>query len=229
MDYKYTYLTIALMFFLVWIILFLFRKNVRKEMLFMSLLFGIAGLFVEPVYVLDWWKPLTITNTIVGIEDFLFGFAFGGTAAVIYEEIFKKKLRLRKGGKKIRRQEDFHFLLVAALVVGLFFGGHLFGLNTFQSTLLAFITGLAVIYIQRKDLIIDSLATGIISLVTAIIIYALANLIFPGWIDQFLYFVNIPRFILISVPLEDAIWYFITGAFIGPLYEFWKEGKLVKA
>jgi hypothetical protein len=47
-------------------------------MLIMSLLFGIAGLLVEPVYAHDWWHPLNLTNTSVGIEDFLFGFVVGG-------------------------------------------------------------------------------------------------------------------------------------------------------
>jgi hypothetical protein len=29
--------------------------------------------------------------------------------------------------------------------------------------------------------------------------------------------------------IDDIIWYFFAGLFIGPLYEYWQEGKLVDA
>lgn len=43
----------------------------------------------------DWWKPTTITDTVVGVEDFLLSFTNGGIAAVIYEEVFDKKSTFR--------------------------------------------------------------------------------------------------------------------------------------
>ena len=60
----------------------------------MSVIFGVIGPFVEVVYTLDWWAPLTITGTVVGIEDVLFGFVCGGIATVVYEEIFKKRIKI---------------------------------------------------------------------------------------------------------------------------------------
>lgn len=78
MDYKYTYIILDLCFLIIWFVLFFWRKFSRKEILTMSLLFGLAGLLVEPIYVHDWWHPLNITNTLVGVEDFLFGFVVGG-------------------------------------------------------------------------------------------------------------------------------------------------------
>lgn len=78
MSYRYSYLLLGLLFLIIWIVLYVWRKNVRQEMIVLSLIFGIVGLFVEIAYLVDWWTPYTITYTRIGIEDFLFGSAVGG-------------------------------------------------------------------------------------------------------------------------------------------------------
>lgn len=100
MSYLYSYLIGDLTLLIVWFILFYFRKNVRKEMLIISLIIGIGGLFAETIYTIDWWQPLTITGTLIGIEDFLFGFAIGGIGSSIYEVIFKKTVKIKKNKSK---------------------------------------------------------------------------------------------------------------------------------
>ena len=85
------------------------------------------------------------------------------------------------------------------------------------------------ILFQRKDLIIESIATAIIVTLLALFVYAITNLLTPGWIDNFLLFRNIPRFIFINMALDDLVWFFLAGAFVGPLYEYWQEGRLIKA
>ena len=72
-SYQYSYLIWTGIFFLIWLILYLWRKDIRKEMLIISVLFGFGGIFSELIYVQDWWQPLTLTNTSIGIEDFLIG------------------------------------------------------------------------------------------------------------------------------------------------------------
>ena len=93
MDYIYFYLCGTIVYVLVWLVLFLKRPDLRKEMLVMSVLFGIGALVTAKLYLADWWRPATVTGTAVGIEDFLFGFSAAGIAAVCYEELFRKRLR----------------------------------------------------------------------------------------------------------------------------------------
>lgn len=78
MDYTWSYVIGTLVVAVVWIALFFLRKDTRNEMLIMSGIFGLAALIVEPVYLIDWWRPLTIFGTSVGLEDFFFGAAMGG-------------------------------------------------------------------------------------------------------------------------------------------------------
>jgi hypothetical protein len=227
MDYQYSYLILGLIFLIFWIVLFIWRKDTRKEMLVISFIFGIAGLLVEPVYINDWWKPFTITNTAIGIEDFLFGFVIGGIAAVIYEIIFRKKIKTRRFFRKSESERNLNFLFLALLLAGLFFGSfYILKLNTFYSSIITFAISISAIWLKRKDLILDSLVTGALLIALSFLVYTLTNFVTLDWVRAFWYFKNVPDIIFLNVPIDDIIWYFLAGALIGPLYEFWQGYKL---
>lgn len=213
-----------LILFIVWIFLFIWRKDIRKRMLFFSAIFSITALILEPFY-RDWWTPLKVTSLI--IEDILFGFLLGGIAEVIYEVIYKKRVKVKKI-KNAKKKRNINFLLLSGLVVSLFFASYyLLGLNSFYSSIIALFIPTLVIWINRKDLVIDSIVTGFLLLIITFSAYFLLNLITPGWVEKFWLFQNIPKVMIFHVPLEDVIWYFFVGMLFGPLYEYWKEGKLI--
>lgn len=227
-SYQYSYLIGDFILLAIWIILYLWRKDIRKEMLLLSIIFGIGGIFVQFIYIQDWWHPLTITNTIVGIEDFLFGFVTGGIAGVIYEEIFKRKVKIRKTDKK---KENYIwiklFLIISLLTILLFIGFYILKISSFYSSVLAFTISIFIIWIKRKDLIIDSIISGILLMIISFIVFNLMEIASPGWIHSTWYFENLSGIIILNSPLEDVIFFFLSGAFIGPLYEYWQEGRLI--
>ena len=216
-------------FFLVWLGLFLWRKDIRKEILIISLIFGILGPFGQVIYLEDWWSPLTVFGTKVSIEDFLFAFLVGGIASVIYEDIFKKRVKIRKVSKEIEKRRNINLVLFMVFGISLFLVFHyVFGLNTFYSSILLAISEILILYTQRRDLIIDSLVSGILLVLVSSLVYKITTLITPGWIDAFWHFKNTPYIIIWNLPIDDIVWYFLFGAGVGPLYEYWKEGKLIK-
>ena len=226
--YKYSYLLANLSLFLVWLMLFLHRKDVRREMLLVSALFGIVGLFVEPIYIKDWWHPMTLTSTKVGIEDFLFGSLIGGAGAVMYEEIFKKKLYPRSL-KIVDYKSHFYALISAVILSVIFFGGFMIlKINSFYSSVFGFFIATMIIWYFRKDLIIDSLASGILVLLLGFLWFWLPHFLTPGWVKNYWYLQNLSGILILGAPLEDLIWGFFAGLYIGPLYEFWKGAKLKK-
>ena len=227
MSYLYSYLIGDLTLLIVWFILFYFRKNVRKEMLIISLLIGIGGLFAETIYTIDWWQPLTITGTLIGIEDFLFGFAIGGIGSSIYEVIFKKTVKIKKINQKKRFNQNKNILLFgASIVVLLFITFFLMKLNSFYSSIISL--GIPIIYmnVKRKDLILNSILSGFFLMLTSFLAFITVELITLGWINSAWFLENLSGIIILTAPLEDLIWFFLMGMFIGPLYEFWKEGKI---
>ena len=229
MNYEYSYFLVSILSLLIWLILFFWRRNLRKEMLVMSLLIGFLGLFLGLIYTLDWWHPLTITKTIIGFEDFIFGFSLGGTSAVIYEAVFKKRIKIRKIRRKeeIRQNYNFLFLFTSSLILFLFFF-YTLRLNSFYSSIIGLLIPILFTLIKRKDLIFDSLTSGFLVLIIALIGTNIIEFITPGWVKSSWYFDNLVGIVIFKLPLEDIIWFFLTGAFIGPLYEFWKEGKLIR-
>ena len=224
-NYQYTYLIWSGVFLLIWLLLYSWRKNIRKEMLVISFLFGFAGILAEIVYVQDWWKPLTITGTLIGIEDFLIGFFIGGVAAVIYEEVYKKKVLIKKKSKIV----NLSFLTLTILFIALFFGSfYILGISSFYSSVIAFGFGIFFILSKRRDLIMDCVISGFLMLTVGILIYFILRFIQPGFIEEFWYLENVwYANLFLGIPIAEYIWFFLAGAFIGPFYEYWKEGKLI--
>ncbi|MBU0957237.1 MAG: hypothetical protein KKF56_00345 [Nanoarchaeota archaeon] len=228
MGYEYAYLIGSLVMLLVWGILYYLRKDVRHEMLIISIMFGIIGLFVDPIYSKDWWFPLTITNTMPGIESFLFGFAVGGVSSVVYDIFFGKRVRIKKANKKMEEIRNLNLFFIMLIGGGLFFiSFFIFQLNSFYASFPALLVPLAIILIKRKDLLLDSIFSGVLVAIISFIFYIAPEMMLPGWIASTWNFEMISGILVLGVPIEDLIWFFLAGLLIGPLYEYWKEGKLV--
>jgi hypothetical protein len=216
-------------FAVVWLLLFFLRKDNRAQMLFISALGALAGPFFDILYTQDWWMPANITSTKIGyIEGALTGFMIAGVATVIYEDIFRERIILKKGNKK-ELIEDFHLLLLTLFTIvaslSAFFILHI---NSLLSTLFAFGVPVLLIYYSRRDLIKASLLTSLLLVVIAAGVYTVINFFTPGWIIKFWYFKNVPNIIVLNLPLDDLLWYLFAGAYLGPLYEYWREGKFTK-
>ncbi|OGI93665.1 hypothetical protein A3A03_00570 [Candidatus Nomurabacteria bacterium RIFCSPLOWO2_01_FULL_40_18] len=221
---KYVYLVALVPFCLIWISIFLYRKDLRQEMLFMSILVGILSLLTSYYWwTTDWWKPLNITDTKIGIEDFVMGFTSGGIMATIYEVVFKRGLYKRKLHHHISGGLTLLFLL-AQTTMWLFWG---IGLTSFwASTIAMFLTASVVIFV-RKDLIITSLLSGILMVFVSFLFYFAVILISPQWIDH-TYLGGISGNRIIGIPIEEFVFWFMSGLVFGPFYEYW-QGERLKA
>lgn len=229
MPYQFTYFLLAVFFLLIWLMLFFHRKDVRREMLTMSSMVAIFGPLTDIVYTKDWWAPLTLTKTAVGIESFIFAFAMGGVASIIYEEIFKTRLKQIRLSKKRQSEDNLSLILLIIFGSVLFFGMSLvLRFNSFVSTVLSATTLILIILSRRHDLIPVSIISGIIMMIVAVFVYTILEMITPGWVRAFWHFKNVPDIIILNVPIDDVVWYFLLGALIGIVYPFWHEGKFIK-
>jgi hypothetical protein len=222
---QYTYFIGATVSLIVWIILFFHRKDLRKEMITMSILFAIIGLFSEYLWwTKDWWRPQTITGTIIGIEDFLLGFTNGGIAAVLYEELFKKRIYKYKS----RNHNLSTALIVICTYLILGFSFHILKLNSFMATTIAYITAGGIFIFLRKDLIWDAILTGLCGVIASIPIYLLLEYLSPNFIENTWMQSSLTGINFLKIPIEDLIFYFLAGFSISPIYLYWKNEKLKK-
>ena len=108
------------------------------------------------------------------------------------------------------------------MIVLLFGSFYLLDINSLASTLIAAVVPLGVMYMKRPDLVPMSLISGGLLVIVAAIVYAFVEVMTPGWVQALWSFQNVPAIIIVSLPLDDIVFYFLTGAVIGPLYEYGK-------
>lgn len=198
-------------------------------MLIISFIFGIGGLFVDPIYALDWWNALTLTGTMPGIESFLFGFGTAGIASVIFMEVFNKKIKIEKRSKKQKEYSNKKLLSIILSVALLFFGSFfLLGTNSFQASFPALLIPTFVIWFNRKDLIWNSIVSGFLLMMISFTFYLIPELFNPGWLATAWNFEILSGITILGVVVEDLVWFFMIGMLIGPLYGYSQEAKLIK-
>ena len=206
------YLFGDLITFVPWIIFFYLRKDLRKEMLIMSIVSAPLAFF-DLLYVPTYWRPVTLFNFPVGIEGLLLSFFIGGIAAVSYAEIFQKKLR-----KVLKYHKHFSFIVLLVIVPTAFLIKHFYPTNISISMYLALLIGIALCILIRKDLLKSSIAGSI----TFGVIYAVALIIWSNLFpltNNWFVLQGLPRIFLFNAPVYEIIFGFLFGAYWGNLYE----------
>ncbi|OGY26072.1 MAG: hypothetical protein A2134_02940 [Candidatus Woykebacteria bacterium RBG_16_39_9b] len=221
---NYTYLLGSLLLISFWLILFLFRKDLRREMLVISTVVLFSGMILQYFFwTKDWWHPETMTGTILGPEDFLGLFGIGGISSVIYGTIFSKGLSFYKHQPNISIR---NIALLAFIFIALHsIAYYIFGLSSWMSWTIATTITTLFIYSLRSDLIFNSLVSGVLMVLIGIAGYQLLNFFQPGFIYSWFKLENLSGFIIIGVPIEDVAWFMTFGMFIGPIYEFLTEAR----
>lgn len=229
-GYQYSYFILDILLLAVWGVLYWARKDVRQEMLAMSVPLGVIGLLLTLPYANDWWVPQTITGTIPSVEDFLFGFAAGGIAAVVYVELFRKHVQRKQMPGAVRALRLAHLWQAVALFSAIFFVLHYgLGLDSGLITILILGAGVLGILVRRPDLGQDAFCSGALMLLIAALVYQVTSWITPGWIDALWTYENFGDRRFLGLPLEEAMFYAFFGAAFGPYYEEQVAGKLVEA
>lgn len=222
----YEYLIGSIILLATWFFIFVMRKDLRKEIIFSSILItplGATDIFFIPFY----WNPQTLFNFNPGIESFLFSFAVGGIASALYEFLFKKHLTRIRESKRMHHKQMIYFAL--AIIISLTISYFIFGKNYMPAMILAGFVGAITIAIMRRDLIKEILVGGLFFMIFySLFTIILNNIIWPGIFGRVWNFSNLSGFSLLGVPIEEIIWSLATGMLIEPIYEYIKEYKIKK-
>jgi Lycopene cyclase len=220
---SYVYLGTCGVFLCVWLMLYLLRKDTRREMLTMSLLVGVVSICTLYFwYTIDWWHPKTLTGTRIGIEDFLIGFAGGGVMSACYEIV--SGIRYRYSGRTSYTVRALALLVFLALITSVFFYG--FSVTSFWSTVLGLSIATAVMLFFRPDLIRNSFLSGVLSLLLVLPAYGFILYASPTWVSQTYDWRYLSGILVFGIPIEELVFWFLSGLFFGPFYEFWKSGTI---
>ena len=220
---KYIYLLATIPFCLIWILLFVKRKDLQREIIFLSIFTGILSVLTSYFWwTKDWWRPLTITDTVVGIEDFLLGFFTGGIMSVIYDFIFKK-CYINTSSKKATLNGPLLIIFTACLMEWLFIK---VGLTSFWACTITLTLTVIFMILIRRDLFFDSLVSGVSMMLISVLFYFIIIILSSTWINN-TYLNGLSGFRIANVPIEEFIFWFLAGMWIGPFYEY-TTGKRVR-
>jgi hypothetical protein len=200
-----------------WLLFFLIRKDLRREMIwasFLGLPFGIIDYFLVPEY----WHPQSLFSLMdnygVGMESFIFLFLMSGTVSVIYE--FFEGVKIRKSGGK---KKAFGFLPLFLVVISFFSLVFLFSLQAIHSFMLAGLIGALGIFYLRRDLFKQMAFSAFFFAFFYFAVFFLTVRVFPGFVEAFYNLPNLWGFLVAGVPLEELAAGFFAGAFWSVFYE----------
>lgn len=201
-------------------VLYLFyraRPDLRRRMLRMGLVVGVAGVLSEGVFFKDYWHPPLLFHfgKFGGIEDFFFGLAFGGICVALYDTLLHKRLR-RKGHP--------HYwimtLLIVSELVAVSIVGPWLDMNSIYSSALGFILPSAVIVAMRRDLIAETLVSALLGGAILAFVEMVFLLLDPTFLQQYYFLYNKAPLILGIVPVTEFAWGAAFAAVVGPLRDF---------
>jgi hypothetical protein len=225
---QYVWFIWSLIILALWAVIYLLRKESRKEMLKMSLITMPFG-FTEPLFVPEYWFPPSLFDLAIktgfDIESLIFSFAIGGIGTVLYNLIFKRSLAEIPHNERNHNRHRLHIYIlfvpaIVFLILALFTS-----LNHIYCGIIAlFIGGLSTLYC-RPDLKTKIWVGGILFTVLYFIYFGSILLFYPQYVELYWNLDKLTHILFFGVPIEELLFAFTFGMYWSGLYEhlYWRK------
>lgn len=229
-DYTYAYASLAVAVFLVWLVLWFLRPDLRRLILSASIPGAIFGPISEYWYFADYWKPPSMFGIAsYSPEDVLFGFAIMGIVVSLFDVVMKTKDSVQISfSKLVSLYVTMLFLVVGVL---LFFTTWL-GCNSVIVVSTLWLVLAAFIAFRRPDFRRVILVSGILNMLLIVPIYiVLFDVVFPEFVARYWLLANGKLGFVIgrSLPWTELLWYFSLGGFSGVMIPFVSGARKIRA
>lgn len=227
MTFHYVWLVWSSAFLLPWVLLYrLFPKH-RAVMWQASLCMLPFGL-TEPIFVPEYWNPPSLfelaQKTGFDIESFIFSFAIGGIAAVLYNIIMHKRIEVFSVTERHHNRHRWHRMAIV-LPFALFPILYFLPWNPIHAGIAAMLLGAIATILCRPDLKSNTLVGGILFLTFYTIFLLGLKWSAPGYIEQVWNFKALTGVRIYGLPLEELLFGFSFGLMWTGIYEHftWKR------
>jgi len=214
-ESQYVYITTVLVGLIPSIIFFFKNKKYRMDMIRIGLVMGVCSLVTACLFwTKDWWFPLTITNTVIGIEDFILGFDTGALAVIINSTIFLKEERVTDS-----RNWKIIFSTISFFMISMFVAFYILMMSSFISFVISSLISIAWIYYKAKISPIQSLVFAVTYAILSLWSYFFIFLINKDWIYT-TWDINLLSGITIFnfIPIEEFIFWVLFGIIFKQIY-----------
>ncbi len=213
----YEYLFGSMVFFVIWVIFYFLRNDLRNQMVFSSFLSLPLGA-LEVLFIPYYWNPQRLFNFNPAIESFVLMFCVGGIVSVLYEVVFMKKLENLSisSAERKRLNRSIGAVIVVSIVLLSFIFKNDF-IYTFSITMFL---GTIAIFVSRRYLFRKIVFSGAGFLLIYFLFLLFINIIaFPGWIQKAWVSEHLSGVFLYTIPIEEILWAFSFGLFWSTLYQ----------
>lgn len=215
------YFLSAVLFFLLWLIIFVLNKTGRKQMLYISIATMFLGFFVQEMHFVDWWQPHFLFDTFIKIEDIFFGFGAGGVISGIYS-ILKSYSRNNRSAVLSKHSKIVLIIVFLFSLFGLFY---IFNVHSFTSSIIALSLPLVVLaYKNMRLLPVMFLSAGIFT-AFAFLGYVLAIHINPNFVIDTYLLEHLSGILIVGIPIEELLWFFFAGLGVPAVQELFFDIK----
>jgi hypothetical protein len=216
----YEWFTFALIWIVIWLLIYLERPQLRRQMLGVSIISAFTGL-TEPLFVPRYWTPVTLFNmaetTHFDLESIIFSFGVAGVASVLYETALNAKHRkMDVTERKERRWLHLASLASSPVVFLLLF--FFTNLNPIYSLSAAMFAGAVAAVICRPDLLKHTLLGGALFTVLYFVFFGFVNSIFPTFLDSW-NMAALSGILVLRVPIEEIMYAFAFGTMWSGIFE----------
>jgi hypothetical protein len=223
---KYAYLSLALMYLVAWAIVF-WNNPWKLGMIKVGVAGGLMGMAAEVWYFRDYWRPPTLFGVgVVGIEDYIIGFALFGVGGYIFSSFTNREIDFDKESKPVNNEFFYMFLLACVSMTVFTFG---LGIHSGYVTILTFLVLSLYIWIKRPDQIKLSLISAFATLAISLLIYFINfNILFPHFWDTYGMLKNpILGYKITNIPLSEMLWHF-SWALLCSMFRGFRNGVYYK-
>ncbi len=183
---------------------------------------ALSELFFVPSY----WIPDAILTPKLSIEDFIFSFAVGGIAAVLYELLMDKRIYHQRLCSCFQEKKVYPLILgigILAVLASYF----LFKINFMYAAYIGILVDIILMTIVRPDLFSKIIYSSILFGLFYTLFFAAFSYLVPDFLKHW-NFSALSGYTLLNIPVEEIIWGFGIGGLLGPIYEYLLGLKIIR-
>jgi hypothetical protein len=218
----WAYLALSGSLALVWLILYAARRDLRSQILRVSLGTMPLGL-TEPLFVPAYWNPPTLFDlarrTGFDLESLLFSFAIGGIVFAAYDVLAGAASTPVTGHERHDPRHRYHALVVASAPLLFLVVVAVTRLNPIYAAAVALVVGFLATLSCRPDLWRKMLVSGALFLGLYFAVFSLFSLSFPGYVAAVWNLPALSGRLVLGVPVEELLFAFTFGLYWSSVYE----------
>jgi hypothetical protein len=192
----------------------------RREMLVVSAWTSLLAL-TEPLFVPSYWNPPSLfglaQSTGFDVESFIFCFAIGGLAVVLYELIFPVRHEPIPPGSPAHVYHPLALVATPLLFALLFL---ITGINPIYCAIIALAAGGFLVLVTRRDLLGKMLVSAFIFLGLYFAYFMALVISAPGYVQRVWDLSILSGVNILGIPLEELAFAFTFGFFWSGVYEY---------